>query len=138
MLVGDESVGLGVVVELRARIGVRNGDLDGFHIQRLGKVDGVADRLLRLAGQAENEVAVDRQAQVVAVLGKRPRALNGGALLDVLQNLRIARLKSHNQQPAAGFLHRLQRVASVVTREVQLQVRPSGFSFSHSSMVRTF
>jgi hypothetical protein len=76
----------------------------------LGEVDGVADRLLGLAGQAEDEVAVDGQAEVVAVLGEVARALHGGALLDVLEDLRIAGLEADDEQAAAGFLHGLQRV----------------------------
>ena len=74
-LVGDEAVGLGEVVELGAGIGVGDGDLDGFAIQGLGEVDGVADGLLGFAGQAEDEVGVDDEAEVVAVLGEwRARA----------------------------------------------------------------
>ena len=54
---------------------MRDRNLDGFAIEGLGKVDGVADRLFGLAGQAEDEVAVNRQAQVVAILGEvRARA----------------------------------------------------------------
>jgi hypothetical protein len=68
------------------------------HVQRLGEVDGVADRLLGLAGQAEDEVAVNGQAEVVAVLGEVARALHGGALLDVLEDLRIAGLEADDQQ----------------------------------------
>ena len=109
-LVGDEAVGLGVVVKLGAGIGVGDRYLDSLAVQRLGEVDGVADRLLGLARQAEDEVAVDGEAEVVAVLGKVARALDGGALLDVLQDLRIAGLEAHDQQPAAGFPHGLQRV----------------------------
>src|SRR5437868_8564841 len=48
------------------------------------------------------------ESQLVAVLGKLPGALNGCTLLDVLQNLLIARLVSHDEQPAARLLHRFQ------------------------------
>ncbi len=37
--------------------------------------------------------------------------LDGGALLDVLQNLRIAGFKADDEQPAARILHSLQRLA---------------------------
>ena len=63
-----------------------------------------------LAGQAEDEVAVDHQAELVAVAGEVQRALDGCALLDVLEDLRVARLVADDQQAAAGFLHRLQRL----------------------------
>ena len=88
-----------------------DGDLDGLAVERLGEVDGVADRLLGLAGQAEDEVAVDDEAEVVAVLDEVARALDGGALLDVLEDLRVAGLVADDQQAAAGFLHGLERVA---------------------------
>ena len=52
---------------------------------------------------------VDHQAELVAVLREPLRHVERGALLDVLQNLRVARLIADDQQPAAGFLHRLQR-----------------------------
>ena len=62
-----------------------------------------------LAGQAEDEIAVNDQAELVAILGELAGALDGGALLDVLQNLRIAGFVADDQQAASGFLHRLQR-----------------------------
>jgi hypothetical protein len=65
--VGDEAVLLGVVEELGAGEGVGDGDLDGLAVELLGELDGVADRLAGLAGQAEDEVAVDDQAELVAV-----------------------------------------------------------------------
>ena len=45
----------------------------------------------------------------MAVFGKLAGALDGGALLDVLQNLRIARFIADDEQPASRFLHRLKR-----------------------------
>jgi hypothetical protein len=89
-----------------------------------------------LAGQAEDEVGVDDEAEVVAVLDEVAGALDGGALLDVLEDLRVAGLEADDEQAAAGSFMALSVSRSVVTREVQDQVRPSGFSFSQSSMVR--
>ena len=66
-------------------------------------------RLARLAGHADDEVAVNGQAQLVAFSVKRLRHVDGGALLHVLENLLVAGLIAHDQQPAAGFLHGLQR-----------------------------
>src|SRR6185437_10491725 len=111
LFVGDEVVALGEVVELGAGVGVRYGDLDGFAVKRLGEVDGVADGLLGFAGEAEDEVGVDNQAEVVAVLDELTRALDGGALLDVLEDLRVAGLEADDEQTAAGFLHGLEGVA---------------------------
>ena len=87
-----------------------DGDLDGLAVERLGEVDGVADGLFGLAGQAEDEVAVDDEAEVVAVLGEVAGALDGGALLDVLEDLRVAGLEADDEQAAAGFLHGLEGV----------------------------
>ena len=53
---------------------------------------------------------VDDQAELLAVLREPLRHVDGGALLDVLQDLRVARFVADDQQPAAGILHRLQRV----------------------------
>ena len=41
---------------------------------------------------------------------KRSRHVDGGALLDVLEDLLVARFVAHDQQAAAGFLHGLQGV----------------------------
>ncbi len=68
-------------------------------------------RLLGFAGQAEDEVGVDDEAEVVAVLDEVAGALDGGTLLDVLEDLRIAGLEADDEQAAAGFLHGLEGVA---------------------------
>ena len=80
--------------------------------RRLGEVDGVADRLLGFAGQAEDEVGVDDEAEVVAVLDEVASALDRGALLDVLEDLRVAGLEADDEQAAAGFLHGFEGVAA--------------------------
>ncbi len=105
LLVGDEAVLLGEVVELGPGIGMGNRDLDGFAVERLGEVDGVADALLGLAGQAEDEVGVDDKAEIVAVLDEVAGALDGGALFDVLEDLGIAGLEADDEQAAASVLH---------------------------------
>jgi hypothetical protein len=64
---GDEPVLLDVIVELGAGIGMRDGNLDGFGVQPLGEIDGLADALARLAGQPDDEIAVDQQAELLAV-----------------------------------------------------------------------
>ena len=79
---------------------MRHRDLDGFDVQFLGEVDGVVDGLAGLARQAQDEVAVDDQAQLVAILGELAGALDGRALLDVLQDLLIAGFIADDQ--AAG------------------------------------
>ena len=107
---GDQVVLLNVIVEFRAGIGVGDGNLDGLVVQPLGEIDGLADALAGLAGQADDEIAVHQQAQLLAVGGEAFRHVDRGALLDVLQDLLVARLIAHNQQPATGFFHSLESV----------------------------
>src|SRR6202012_57135 len=102
---------LGEVVELGARVSVCDRDLNGLAVEGLGEVDRVADRLLGLARQAKDEVGVDDEAEVVAVLDEVACALDGSALLDVLEDLRVAGLESDDEQTAAGFLHGLEGLA---------------------------
>ena len=51
---------------------------------------------------------MDDQSQLVAILGELAGALDGGTLLDVLQNLLIARFVADDQQTASRFFHRLE------------------------------
>ncbi len=101
----------GEVVELGAGVGVGDGDLDGLAVEGLGEVDGVADGFFGLAGEAEDEVGVDDEAEVVAVLDEVAGALDGGALFDVLEDLRVAGFEADDEEAAAGFLHGLEGVA---------------------------
>src|ERR1700761_6724410 len=64
VMVGDKTILLGKVIKLGARICVRDRDLDGLAIQRLSKVDGVADGFSGFARQAEDEVGVHGEAQI--------------------------------------------------------------------------
>ena len=62
-----------LLVEERA--GIRRGQrhLDGVRVDLLGEADRLLDRLLRLARQAQDEGAVDGDAELVAILGEAPR-----------------------------------------------------------------
>src|SRR5579863_832002 len=60
---------------------------------------------------------MDRQTQLLAIRGKASRHIDGGALLDVLEDLLIARFVADNQQTAPGILHCLQRV--VICRDTR-------------------
>ncbi len=64
----------------------------------------------RFARQTDDEVAVNDQAQLLAVRREAARHVDGRALLDVLQDLLIAGFVADDEQPAAGILHRLQGV----------------------------
>src|SRR4030095_11400006 len=112
-LVGHRIVGvvvvlLQVIIELRARVGVSDRNLNGFAVQLLCKLHRALNGLLSLAGQANDEISVDDNTQALAVLHEFQPLLDRRTLFYVLQNLWISRFKSYDHQPAAGFLHRLQ------------------------------
>src|SRR5579872_4312455 len=98
LAVRHEPVAHREIVQFRARVGVRHRDLDGFDVQFLGELDRVLDGLARFARQAENEVAVNDQPELVAILGELARAFDRGAFLDVLQDLRIPGLITDDQE----------------------------------------
>ena len=92
--VGDEAFFLGEVEELGAG---KAWAMETWMVSQsscLGEVDGVADGLAGLAGQAEDEVAVDDEAELVAVALEVEGTLDGGALLDVLEDLLDRRTRS--------------------------------------------
>ena len=83
-----------------------------------GEVDGLLDRLLGLAGQAEDEGAVDLDAELVAILGELLGDLDAHALLDVVQDLLVAALVADEQQAQAIVAQHFQRLA----RDIRLGV----------------
>jgi hypothetical protein len=60
-----------------------------MRVDFLGEGDRLPDRLLRLAGQAHDERAVDDDAEVAAILGEPLGDVDPHALLDVVQDLLI-------------------------------------------------
>ena len=109
-LVGDEAVRLGVVVELSAGIGVGDRTWMVSQSSVLAKLMVLRIDSLVSPGRPRMKSPWMIEAEVVAVLGEGARALDGCALLDVLEDLRIAGLEADDEQAAAGFLHGLQRV----------------------------
>ena len=89
----------GLAVELRA--GIRRGErhLDRVRIDLLRVLDRLLDRLVCFARQAEDESAVNLDAELSAVRGEAPRDVRAQALFDVLQDLVVAGSRS---RPAAG------------------------------------
>ena len=65
-------------------------NLDGFAVKLFCVLDGFLDGLLRLAGQPDNKVAVNVDSDLLAVLHEGAAHFDRSALLDVLQDLRIA------------------------------------------------
>jgi hypothetical protein len=109
-LVGDETILFDEVEELGAGKGMGDGDLNGLAIELLGELDGVADRCLGFTGKTEDEITVYNESEVMTVFDEVMGALDGGAFLDVLEYLWVARLKADDQQPAASFFHDLKGV----------------------------
>src|SRR5437763_13050243 len=93
------------IEKLSSRICVGNRNLDSLDIKFFGERNGVLNRLSSLARQSENKVAVNYEAELVSILGELPSTLDGCALLDVFQDLRIARFIADNQEAATCFLH---------------------------------
>src|SRR4030095_8342968 len=95
---------LGLIVEIGA--GQRGGErhLDGVGIDLLDELDGFADRLLRLAGEADDEGAVHLDPQRVTVRGELAGPLDLHPLLDVVEDLLAPGLEAHGEQPEAVLL----------------------------------
>ncbi len=74
-----------------------HGNLNGFAVEFFCVLDGLFDGLLGLAGQADDEIAVNVDANFLAVLNESAAHFDGGALLDVLQDLRVAGFETHDQ-----------------------------------------
>ena len=81
---------------------------------------------VRLARQAQDEGAVDLDAQIVAILGEALGHFDAHALLDVVQDLLVAALVADEQQAQAAIL---QHFSSVLRGTLALalhdQVTPS-------------
>src|ERR1700722_2496534 len=110
-VVDDETILRGIVIELGAGIGVGDRNLDGLDVKSLGEVDGVADRFLGFAREAEDEIAMDGEAKLMTIASEVAGPFHGRAFFNVLENLRIAGFKAHNQQPASRFTHGLEGFA---------------------------
>ena len=80
-------------------------DLNRFAIKLLGKLEGALDGLGRLPWQPDDKITVHCDAQPLAVLHKRSGLFDRRTRLDVFKNLRIARLKAHNQHVTTCLLH---------------------------------
>src|ERR1700726_4561285 len=112
--------GLPIKICAGIRCGYRH--LESVWIDFTGKPDRLLDRLLRLTGQAENKGAVDDDAELVAVFAELPRDINPHSLLDVVQNLLVARLITYEQQPQPVVAHSLKQLP----RDISLGVAGPG------------
>src|SRR5262249_15130120 len=105
----EESVFRHLLVELGAGHGVCKRYLDGFAVEFLGEVDGLVDGLGSFAREADDEVAVDLDADLAAILHEGTRHFDGGTLLDVLENLRVAGFETDDEETRAAIGHRPKR-----------------------------
>src|SRR5215831_10856015 len=99
-----------VRIKLGPWIGMSYRDLNRFAVKLLGKLEGALDGLGRLPWQPDDKIAMHHDAQPLAVLHKRSGLFDGRTFLDILKNLRIARLKAHNQQAAPCIFHGFERL----------------------------
>ena len=89
---------------------MRHGHLDRLGVEALREFQGPPDGLAGLARKADDEIPVDRQAELVGIVGEPQRSLDRSSLLDVPQDLRVSGFVAHDKQPATGVPHRLQRL----------------------------
>ena len=110
VFLGEPAVLHRLLVKFRA--GIRRGQrhLDGVRVDLRCELDGFLDGLLRLPGQAEDEGAVDLDAEVMAVLGELAHFISGHALLDAREDVHAHR--------ADAVAHGLERHAAGRTRDV--------------------
>jgi hypothetical protein len=130
LLISDKTIFLDELEKLGAGKGMGDGDLNGLAIELLGELYGVAYGSPGFTGKAEDEITMYDEAKVMTVLFEVAGALNGGTLLDVLENLRIAGLEADDQQPAASFLHGLEGVIVGGDPGVAGPGEAEGFEFS--------
>src|SRR5207247_2242794 len=104
-----EVVFLKIVVELGAGIRMSDRNLNRLRVEFFGELHRALDRLRRLAWKPDDKITVHDYAELLAVFHELAGLLDARALLDVLEDLWIARLETHNQQAASGILHRLER-----------------------------
>ena len=87
---------------------MRHRYLDGFYVQLFGEINGCPYGLASFSRQTKNEVAVNYQAELLAIFGELACTLNRSSLFNVFQDLLFAGLVADNQKPAPRLTHRLQ------------------------------
>src|ERR1700722_3570867 len=102
------------IVQLRAGHGMRDGNLNSFGIEFLGEIDGFLNGLASFAGQPDDEIAVNADTDLAAILHEGAGHFYGRALFDVFQNLRIAGFESDDEQSRASIRHGFQGVVITV------------------------
>src|SRR5882724_5070077 len=95
----EPAVALRLCVQRGARVGRGQRHLDGVRVDLPREPDGLRDGLARLAGQAQDEGAVNGDAEALGV----PREAAGGVephpLLHVVENALVAGFVAHEEEP---------------------------------------
>src|SRR5580658_4218364 len=128
-----------IVVEFGSGISVGHGYLNSLDVKLFGKSDRGVNGFVSFTREAEDEVAVNHQAQLVTILSELAGALDSRAFLDVLEDLLVARLVADDQQTATRFLHGLQSFIvgrdSGSARPSKLQRLQLGAQFDGSNLL---
>src|SRR5262249_27659545 len=104
----DPAVPLSFGIQRRPRIRRGQRDLDGGRVDFASEADRLLDGLTRLAGQPEDEGAVDGDPEVFAVAREAARKIRTNALFDVVEDLLVARLVADEHEPEAIVLEDLE------------------------------
>ena len=88
---------------------MRDGNLDRLHIQFLSKVQRPLDCFFRFTRQANDEISMNLDPDLLAILRELTRMFDRRAFLDVFQDLRITGFISDNEETRARIGHCLQR-----------------------------
>ena len=113
-----------LAMELRPRVRRREGDLDRVGLDLARVADRLLDRRGRLSRKAEDEGAVDRDAERLRVPREFPGDVETQPLLDVVQDSLISRLVADQQKAKTIVPHDLERP----TRDVRLRVARPGYA----------
>src|SRR6202012_5699883 len=70
-----------------------------------GIANGLLDRFPSLAGQSQDEGAVDDDAEIAAISGESLRDLGSQTFADIVEYLIVARFIADQQQPKSVLLH---------------------------------
>src|SRR6266699_6124060 len=97
------------IKELSSRIGVSHRYLNGLDVEFLRERNRILYGLAGFSRESQDKVTMNYQPEFVSIFCKLASALNRGSLLDVFQNLLVARFVADDQQSASGFFHGFQR-----------------------------
>ncbi len=87
---------------------------ESFRIEFFSEIERSLYGFLSFARQSNDEVAMDPDADLFAILGEFPGLFDRRAFFDVLQNLRISGFISDDEQTRARIRHRLQSLVVAV------------------------